>query len=273
MVLTVTVSLIHFVQSSPITFLVASIADFQQPKYRLQERQGFSGQVDRREGIKAVEIAGEKLSLVAALLNVQDMPSSPPGEIYRLGFFLQQAESNVKLQVRDYNFFKGKGYYWMLPTRTGYADGFQEFAWGAQLAQELGIHLKDLGAVAILGGHGHMVIAPLLLHAAPFPPRIQGEGCRFIFVPNETMVVDYRLFPVKDEHRAVLESTSMKWYKDRTQMIKWDGTNLQGKPADEGRYILKLTSYINVAGKPADRIPYDYEFYYKPEIIYQPPKP
>jgi hypothetical protein len=242
--------------------------DLQHAKYQLQERRNPGSQVDRSEGIKPVEIAGEKLSLVSVFLNAPDLQREKPGDTYRLGFFLREAENRVNLQVRDYNSFNGKYHYWMLPVRKKYDRGFREFAWDAALPQELGIRLEDLGAVALLGGYGHPVLVPLLLHDGPFPSQMQAKGCRFILIPNETMTVEYRLSPKGEEFRTFLESTSEKWIKDQKRTISWGGQDDTGKPAPEGSYILKLTAKISSPGKPAERIPYDYEFYYKPEIAY-----
>ena len=226
--------------------------DLQHPKYQLQERKNPGSQVDRSEGIKPVEIAGEKLSLVSVFLNAPDQQREKPGDTYRLGFFLREAENRVNLQVRDYNSFNGKYHYWMLPTRKKYDRGFREFAWDAALPQELGIRLEDLGAVALLGGYGHPVLAPLLLHDVPFPSQMQVKGCRFIFIPNETMTVEYRLSPKSEEFRTFLESTSEKWSKDQKRTISWGGQDDTGKPAPEGSYILKLTAKISSPGKPAE---------------------
>lgn len=247
--------------------------ELQHPKFQLQERKNSGGQVDRSEGIKSVEIAGEKLALVSVFLNAPDLQREKPGDTYRLGFFLRDAENRVNLQVRDYNSFNGKYHYWMLPTRKKYDHGFREFAWDAALPQELGIRLEDLGAVALLGGYGHPVIAPLLLHGVPFPSQMQVKGCRFIFIPNETMTMEYRLSPKSEESRVFLESTAEKWSKDQKRTISWGGQDHTGEPAPEGSYILKLTAKISSSGRPVERIPYDYEFYYKPEIAHQPLSP
>jgi hypothetical protein len=244
--------------------------ELQHPKYQLQERKNSGGQVDRNEGIKPVEIAGEKLALVSVFLNAPDLNRERLGDTYRLGFFLREAENHVNLQVRDYNSFNWKYHYWMLPTRKKYDRGFKEFAWDAALPQELGIRLEDLGAVALLGGYGHPVITPLLLYGAPLPSQMQVKGCRFIFIPNETMTVEYRLSPKSEESGVILESTGEKWSKDQRRTISWEGQDHTGKPAPEGSYILRLTAKISSPGRPAERIPYDYEFYYKPEIALSP---
>jgi hypothetical protein len=239
----------------------------QHPKYRLQERKNPQGQVDRLEGIKPVEIAGERLDLVAVLLNTPYVPGEQPGQIYRLGLFLPETESRVSIEVRDYNVFHGQYHYWMLPTRKQYNRGFQEFAWDATLARELNIRLEDLGAVAWVGGYGYHVVAPMLLHTAPFPPQMPVQGCRFLFIPSETMTVAYRLYSKNEQSRIFLESTAEKWHKDEKQTISWKGQNLQGDPAPEGQYVLELTAEIASPGRSGIRIPYDYVFYYKPDMV------
>ena len=79
--------------------------------------------------------------------------------------------------MRDYDVFKKEMFhYWMRPTRKKYNRGFQEFAWDAALPQGLRIGLRDLGAVARVGGHGISVVAPLMLTATPFPSQMEVQG-------------------------------------------------------------------------------------------------
>ncbi len=56
-------------------------------------------------------------------------------------------------------------------------------------------------------------------------------------------------------------------------IILWDGRERNGRLASEGHYVLTLTARIFYSGRPVDRIPYDYEFFYKPEIIYKSENP
>lgn len=95
----------------------------------------------------------------------------------------------------------------MIPAQTVFDSGFREFAWDAGLARELGIRPENLDAVTELGGHGYPVVVPLLLGAARFPPTVRAQGVRFVFVPNETMTVDYRLYPKGTPSQVLLRST------------------------------------------------------------------
>jgi hypothetical protein len=258
---------------SSLGFSPSFAVDLQHPKYQLQKRKSPNGQVDRREGLKPMEIAGEKLSLVSVFLNAPGLKVKRPGVTYRMGFFLKKSESRVNLKVRDYKLFSRKYHYWMLPIRKKYDGGFREFAWDAGLPRELGIRLEDLGAVALVGGYGHYVVAPVLLHAAAFPSNILVRGCRFIFVPNETMTLEYRLFPKNKESFIFLEGKSEQWPKDQKAIVSWDGRDQNRRSAPEGHYVLALNAKISYPGKPLERISYDYEFYYKPKIAYQSYRP
>ena len=240
--------------------------DWQHPRYRLQERRNPAGQVDRREGIQPLEIAGETLTLVAAHLSTSDLSGASQGDIYRLGFYLREAEPSVNIKARDYKKFPYGYHYWMLPTRTQFTRGFQEFTWDASLIRDLGMQLEDFGAIAWLGGYGYPVVAPVLLHTAPFPSRIQVQGCRFIFVPNETMTVVYSLAPRGHHTPVLLQQDAEKWHKDSRQPVTWNGRDRQGHLVSEGLYVLKLTATVTPPGRPPEKIPYDVEFYYKPEI-------
>ena len=116
--------------------------DLSHPKYRLQKRKNAAGQEDRREGIEPVKIAGEHLELLGAFFNVPALQVDAASATYRLGFYLKEADSQVDIEVRDYETFRGMNFiYWMLPLHTQYARGFHTFAWDAALAQELGIGL------------------------------------------------------------------------------------------------------------------------------------
>ena len=235
-------------------------------KYRLKDRRGPTGEVDRREGIESVKIAGEKLYLFSVLFNTKANQSEESSELYRLGFFLPRDESRVNIQIRDYNSFKGDAHYWMFPKQKRYQNGFHMFLWSAQISKELGIHLNHLGARADIRGHDHLIVAPLILQATPLPPRIVIQGCRFIFLPNETMDVEYTLFTKDNEHDPVMANVIEKWHKDQKSIIDWRGRNSASQLSEDGWYILRINAYTTPLGKPTERIPYDYEFYYKSEI-------
>ena len=240
--------------------------DLQHPRYQLQDRTNAEGRVDRTEGIKPLEISGERLALVAVLLNAMDKPVGTTSDLYRVGFFLKTAEEGVTVEVRDYNFFGGKYRYWMRPRRKGYDRGFREFTWDDGLARELGLRVEDLGVLAWLGGHGRPIVSPALISAAPFPAIIRVRGCQFIFVPNETMTVEYRLFPKEKQTQVFLESGEETWNKDQRTTLSWDGRGYRSAPATEGAYVLRLTAKLAAAGRPTEQIPYDYEFYYTPYV-------
>ena len=245
---------------------LAFALDVGHPKYRLQDRSNDQGEVDRKEGMQPLEIAGERLDLVSAFLLAPGLAGGSPGKQFRLGFFLPQAESRVKLQVRDYNAFK-QYYYWMLPARTAYDSGFQQFAWNKALAEAVGLGLEQLGAVAWVRGHGYPVVMPLLLQASDFPAQIRVRGCKFVFVPNVTMEVAYRLFPKVQESLVLLERASETWNKGLKGEIVWDGQTPQRVAAPKGWYVLEIKTRIQYPGRPAVRIPFDYEFYYQPMIV------
>jgi hypothetical protein len=236
--------------------------DLQQVKYRLQERKN----PDRWEGIEALKIAGERVSLVAAFLNTEGLPVAGTAETYRLGFLLPQAEPRMSIEVRSYQAVQSKYYYVMRPIRQQYGSGFQDFTWDATLARELGLDLHALGAVAQVGGHGHPVLAPVLLHTVPFPPQIRLQGCRFIFIPNETMTVQYRLYRQGESGRVLLENPAEPWYKDTKRTVTWSGQERQGKPAPAGMYVLELTVQVAPVGQPEQKFPQTWAFYYTPLI-------
>jgi hypothetical protein len=242
--------------------------DLHHPRYQFQKRTNAAGQIDREEGVKPLEIAGETLTLVAAHFTTSDLLGTTQGDRYRLGFYLREDEPRITIKARDYNKFPNGYHYWMLPARMQYARGFQEFTWDASVIRGLGMQLEDFGAVASIGGAGYFVVAPVLLHVAPFPSRIRVQGCRFIFVPNETMTVTYRLAPREPSRPPVLQPSPATWYKDTRHAITWDGKDRQGRPAAEGFYVLNLTATVTPAGSPPEKIPFDVEFYYQPEITF-----
>ena len=240
--------------------------DLSHPKYRLQKRKNAAGQEDRREGIEPVKIAGEHLALIGAFFNVPALQVDAASATYRLGFYLKEAESQVDIEVRDYETFRRMNFiYSMLPLRTQYARGFHNFAWDAALAQELGVGLEDLGAVARL--RGRPMVAPLLMHTNAFPVRIPVQGCRFIFMPNTTMTVDYRIYPREQETRLVKQGRALEWKRHRSESVVWDGKDLQGRPMPEGVYVLKGTAtFIPVPGSPEQKLTFYEEFYYTPVL-------
>ena len=148
--------------------------DLSHPRYRLQKRPNAAGQEDRWEGIEPVKIAGEHLKLIGAFFNMPALQADKTSVTYRLGFYLKEAESQVDIEVRDYETFRGMNFiYSMLPLRTQYARGFHNFAWDAALARELDIGLEDLGAMARL--RGRSMVALLLMHTNLSRP---GYPCR-----------------------------------------------------------------------------------------------
>jgi hypothetical protein len=242
--------------------------DLSRPKYRLQVRENAAGQEDRREGIAPMQITGERLQLIGAFLKVPALSPTTKSATYRLGFYLAEAESRVRIRVRDYDVFRGMNFiYWMLPLRTRYAPGFQTFAWDATLAQELGIELQALGAVAWIRGHGRPAVAPLLLYTGEFPARMRVQGCRFVFTPNTTMTVAYRMYPMGQKTRVLQQGQAIQWHRQRPHAVVWDGTDAQGHPLPEGRYILAVeAAYQPAPGSPEKTLPFDVAFYYTPVI-------
>jgi hypothetical protein len=218
------------------------------------------------EGIEPVKIAGEHLKLIGAFFNVPALQADRTSATYRLGFYLKEAESQVNIEVRDYETFRSMNFiYSMLPLRTQYARGFHNFAWDAALARELDIGLEDLGAVVRLRG-GSMV-APLVLHTNAFPAQIPVQGCRFIFIPNTTMTVEYRIYPREQDTHLVKQGSALKWTRHRSASVVWDGKDLQGHPMPEGVYVLKgSATFIPVSGRPEKPLTFYEAFYYMPVL-------
>lgn len=244
--------------------------DLHHPRNQFQKRLNAAGQVDREEGLKPLEIAGETLTLVAVHLTPADLSGSAQGDFYRLGFYLRQDEARVTIKVRDYNKFPNGYHYWMQPLKTQYARGFQEFTWDTTVLRGLSMQLKDFGAVVSIGGYGYRFVAPVLLHTAPFPSRIRVQGCRFLFVPNETMDVTYSLTPKGQSVPVLRQSSQEKWSKDGRESVTWNGKNHQGHPAPEGLYVLNLRATVtHPSGRAPETISYEAEFYYTPEITFQ----
>ena len=241
--------------------------DLGNPKYQFQRRSG----PDRQEGIKALEVSGARLDLISVLLDVQGATAGTPGDTYRIGFFLAEAEGGVRITVRDYDRFRTEKYhYLMIPSRTTFDQGFQVFGWNSSLARELGIGLDGLGALAKLGGHGYNVVAPVLLQETPFAARIRVRGVRFVFVPNETMTVEYLVCPEGNRSQVLLSSAGENWPKDQRSAVSWPGRDPKGQPVGEGHYVLALTARVKTIQGVVDRIPLDFTFYYKPEIVAGP---
>jgi hypothetical protein len=239
--------------------------DLGNPKYQFQPRKG----PDRAEGLKPLERSGAYVDLAGAFLHVAEpRAASAPGDRWRLGFFLPRQEKAVEIQVRDYDRFqKDKYRYWMIPARTDFPAGFREFAWDGSLARELGLGLGDLGAVVRLGGHGYPTVAPLLLQAPPFPRRLQAEGVRFVFVPSETMTVEYAVHPLGAPSQALWGNAGARWEKDARISVHWPGRDRQGKPVGEGVYVLALTAKVTTLQGFVETIPLDHTFHYRPEIM------
>jgi hypothetical protein len=240
--------------------------DLQYPKYRLQERSS----PDRWEGLESLKISGEKIDLVAVLLTpATEAAGKGPDGSYHLGWYLPQAEPQMHIEVRDYRRFPNQYHYWMLPKPQQYTDGFQRLAWDATILKELRISLQDIGAVARVGGayYSYPVVVPLLLSATPLSPPIRLQGCRFVFLPSETMTVDYRLYPKGNEGRVLFQGSTQQWDKEHKQTIAWRGQDLQGKPVSAGWYGLTVTATIAGPGKPQEPpLSLEWIFYYTPEI-------
>jgi hypothetical protein len=232
------------------------------PKYQFQSRRG----PDREEGIKPLERSGAYIDLVGAFLQVPGLSAGgEPAESFQLGFYLREREPLVRIRVRDYDRFE-KFHYWMVPARTAFESGFQQFAWDASVARELGIRADHLGAVARLGGRGHELVVPLLLAAGPLPAAIRAQGVLFLFVPNETVTVDYRVYEKGSPSRALLHVTGERWPKGQRSGVRWAGRGPDGQPAGEGVYELALTASVKTALGLTESIPYDYTFHYRPEV-------
>ena len=114
---------------------------------------------------------------------------------------------------------------------------------------------------------GHSMVAPLVLHTNTFPAQIPVQGCRFIFIPNTTMTVEYRIHPREQETRLVKQGRALEWKRYRLESVVWDGKDLQGRPMPEGVYVLKGTAtFIPVPGSPEQKLTFYEEFYYTPVL-------
>jgi len=238
--------------------------DLQHPKYRWQERTD----PDRWEGLKAIEISGERIDLLAAFLTATAAAPPQAAETsYYLGFYLPQAEPQVRIALRDYQRFPKKYHYWMQPKRQQYPSGFQKFAWEATLLRELHIPLEEIGAVARVSDASAPVVAPLLLSSTPLTTPLRLQGCRFVLLPRTTMHVDYVVYARDDRRRELFKKSAQEWDKGHKQTIAWSGRDAQGKPVAAGWYGLKVTATAVQSGQPKEPpLILDWLFYYTPEI-------
>ena len=208
--------------------------DLQHPKYRLQERPN----PDRWEGLEPLKISGERIDLVAVLLTpAPEASGKGPDGAYHLGWYLPQAEPQVHIEIRDYRRFPNNYHYWMRPKRQQYASGLQHLAWDATILDELRISLQDIGSVARVGGYTYPVVAPLLLSDTPLPTSIRLQGCRFIFLPSETMTVAYRLYQQGNENRVLFQAATQTWDKEHKETIAWHGRDQQGNRFPPGGMV------------------------------------
>ncbi|MGE3538440.1 MAG: hypothetical protein AB7N91_13540 [Candidatus Tectimicrobiota bacterium] len=242
---------------------VAGAQDFGHPKYGWQERKN----PDRWEGVKPLDISGEKIDLVAVLLTPATSATGLKLDgAYHLGLYLPQAEPHIDISVRDYRKFHNNYRYHMRLQRRKYASDFQQLSWDATILRELPIAFADLGAVAAVHGQSYPVVAPLLLSTTPLVLPLRLQGCRFVFLPSDTMRVQYSLYAREDTPRPFLKG-DVQWEKEQRQSITWDGRDHQGRPAPAGWYGVTVHGIIERPGQPPDSLPaLDWFFYYTSEI-------
>jgi hypothetical protein len=111
------------------------------------------------------------------------------------------------------------------------------------------------------------MLAPLLLVTAPFPAMIRVQGVRFVFVPNETMTVGYRLYQRGLSSVDLLRRSGEQWPKGQRSLVRWPGLGPGKQTASEGSYVLELTAIVTTLQGFKETIPLDYTFYYRPDVV------
>lgn len=236
------------------------------PQFALQPRRNSEGQVDRLEGLEPLQVVGERIALVSALLLADTVPAVPSPVTHRLTFSLDKAEE-VRLKVRAYSVLQDYYLYWMLPDKRRYGRGRNEFVWNAQLTRDVGLKTDDLGAIAHLTGYSHPVVVPVLFHAMPtLPPNIRAAACQFVFVPTETLTVEYRIYPRGKRSLSYLTARAVGWPKDLQASIRWDTTDGHGQLASDGAYVLSLTATPALVGRTIEPLTLEYEFRFKRDV-------
>lgn len=241
---------------------VVQAQNLQAAKYQYQQRQN----PNRWEGVKPQEVAGEKVELLAVLLDAPALSMKGRGNAYQFGFVLPASHRNVHLKVRTYHTLRGGYHYWMEPINTTYPAGLHALTWDITLARELGLDIQDFGAQVYLGEGGHLVWMPLLLHISALPPQIKAQGCRFVLLPNATMTVGYRIVSKENPSQVWMAQSNERWDKDMKSTIYWDGQDAQKRPAPQGSYLLQLNGQLTAAGSFGKDLADTYEFYYQREI-------
>ena len=225
---------------------------------------------DREEGLKPLDRSGAYLDLVGVFLEAPGIPGvKAPGSHLRIAF-LSAVECCVRIKARDYDRFGAERYHYeMIPTQSRFDRGLQVFSWDAGLARELSLEPGDLGVVAAIGGKGYPVVAPLLFQAFPFSGKVTLEGVRFVFVPNETMTVDYLIHP-QGQPKEVLQERGGTVAEGAEEYGSVEWARQPGRSVAERPYILKLTASITTPQGFVERIPHDYVFHYQPQLVAGP---
>ena len=88
-----------------------------------------------------------------------------------------------------------------------------------------------------------------------------------MFVPNETMTVDYSVYQRDTPSRVLLQRSGEQWPKGRRSPVRWPALGPGGLPAGEGAYVLALTATHTTSRGFTERIPLDYTFHYRPDVV------
>lgn len=210
-----------------------------QANAQIHARYIFQDRGDRHEGLAKKFVASFTISLLSAMIIHDENVSGKNVPEFKLKFLLDE-ESDVFVSVRGYEIA-----YKMEPKRTSWSPLGTIFSWPTKtVLRDYDIRLKDLGAVASIGGKSWQEVAPVALFAHNPPKRVQGY--EFIFSVDTAVRVSYKW--LKDDNLGPdRESSLMREQIIFTQnvpfrpfILQWDGTDLNGLPAADGPYKLVL---------------------------------
>lgn len=189
---------------------------------------------DYWEGVKAREVGGAGLALIAAQAKWRGQATADPENLH-IRFFLGQSQK-VALQVCER---QNEHFYWLDKVRLGqnWPQGFaNEFTWPtAPVIRRLHLSLADLAVVARLRGDkptDEEAIAPVLLYADSPPTEI--EGYVFSFHLGATAQLQWQIYRTDASQPLASGRLGLK-QADEVFDVYWQTT---GQAAGDYRLVL-----------------------------------
>lgn len=227
--------------------------------YAQDNRYLYKSYGDRKEGIVRSQqlVKGERLILVAAVIDDQDAELPRDNAPYHLGFYLKDS---AKVNIEIWEFEK---LYKMEPSQNAWNEGPQQFAWPSEIPRYYNISINDLFPLAkVAGSHSQKIVPVVLYYDQP-----QGAEVRYDFRFVALDEIDTLKFKVYDLQTAAPQPVYQGTLSDQRAHarinVRWPGKDQNNRAVKNGWYCL----FLEAKFKARPPVTSKYQFYHHAGLL------